>query len=284
MSVVRGTRYLWAANTTDGRALSEPNQLTRNAAAYYNSTQVQVKLTFSAAYTGSLHLYAVDWDSTLRREMITVNGKTAELSSSFHEGAWVSFPVSVAAGGIVTITVDRAAGANAVLSGMFLGEAGTPPVASSPQGNWVGNYGSAGYALAGWSGSTDLTSLPNATLTLERGSRYQWAVSTTDVRALENPEKTARVPAAYYNSTAVQVKLSFTTAYSGNLEVYAVDWDSNARRETISVNGVTQTLSSPFHEGAWVSFPITVAAGGTVTITATRTAGANAVLSGIFLG
>jgi hypothetical protein len=32
----------------------------------------------------------------------------------------VSFPVSVAAGGTVTITVDKTAGLNAVLSGIFL--------------------------------------------------------------------------------------------------------------------------------------------------------------------
>jgi hypothetical protein len=53
--------------------------------------------------------------------MITVNGQTAVLSGAFSEGAWVSFPVEVAAGGTVTITVDRLAGNNAVLSGIFLG-------------------------------------------------------------------------------------------------------------------------------------------------------------------
>jgi hypothetical protein len=284
VSLVHGSRYQWAANTTDGRALSDPGEHTRNAAAYYDPNQVQVKLSFTTAYSGTLHLYAVDWDSTGRRETITVNGQTAVLSSSFHEGAWVSFPISVAAGGTVTITVDRTAGTNAVLSGIFLGEGGAPPFPSTPQGNWVGTYGSVGYALAGWNGSTDLTSLPDATLTVERGSRYQWTSSTTEVRALESPEKTTRVAAAYYNASQIQVKLSFTAAYSGNLELYAVDWDSTARRETISVNTQSATLASSFHEGAWVSFPISVAAGGTVTITVSRTAGANAVLSGIFLG
>jgi len=36
--------------------------------------------------------------------------------------------------------------------------------------------------------------------------------------------------------------------------------------------------------GAWINVPINVAAGSTVTVTVTRTAGLNAVLSGIFLG
>ncbi len=156
-----------------------PGALTRNAAAYYDPNQVQVKLSFTRGYTGNLHLYAVDWDTTARRETISVNGQTAALSSSFNEGAWVSFPISVAAGETVTITVDRTAGSNAVLSGIFLGEAGAPPgptVASAPQGTWVNAVGSAGYDLASWDGSTqDVSYLPNASLSLVQGSRYQWA-------------------------------------------------------------------------------------------------------------
>jgi hypothetical protein len=284
LNLVQGSRLQWVANTTDARALSDPGQLTRNASAYMSSTQVRVALTFSAAYSGNLHLYAVDWDKQGRRETITVNGQTGVLSSDFSQGAWLSFPISVAAGGTVTITVDRTAGPSAVLSGIFLGDAGPPPGSNFPQGSWVGTYGSVGYALAGWNGSTDLASLSNATLTVERGSRYRWAPVTTDVRALQSPDKSTRVAATYYDPTQVRVKLSFTAAYAGNLELYAVDWDSTVRRETITVNGKTTSLSSSFHEGAWVSLPISVAAGGTVTITVERTAGANAVLSGIFLG
>lgn len=285
-SLVQGTRYQWAKATTDVRALQGPEGPTRNATAYYDSNQVRVQLTFAAAYSGDLHLYAVDWNSAGRQEMITVNGQTAVLGE-FKEGAWVSFPISVPAGGVVTITVDRTAGTNAVLSGIFLGDTGAPPAMpapSSPQGNWVGTYGSAGYALAGWNSSTDLSSLPNATLTLEHGARYQWAKSTTDVRALESPEKTTRVASAYYDPNQIVVKLSFTVAYSGNIELYALDWDSTARREIISVNGQSAVLSSSFKEGAWVSFPVSVAAGGMVTITADRNSGTNAVISGIFLG
>ena len=66
----------------------------------------------------------MDWDSQGRREIITVNGQSAVLSSDFSQGAWVSFPISVAAGGTVSITVTRTAGPNAVLSGIFLGDAG----------------------------------------------------------------------------------------------------------------------------------------------------------------
>ena len=166
--------------------------------------------------------------------------------------------------------------------------AGTPPaatVSNTPQGNWVGTYGSAGYDLAGWEGSTgDLSSLPNASVSLVQGTRYRWAANTTDVRALEAPNGLTRNAAIYTSPTQIRVTLSFTAAYSGKIELYAVDWDKQGRRETITVNGLTAGLSSDFSQGAWVSFPVSAAAGGTVTITVDRTAGVNAVLSGIFLG
>ena len=100
----------------------------REAATYYDPNEVRVVLTFSSAFSGNLHLYAVDWDTTSRRETLSVNGtQVANLSADFSQGAWVTTPVSVSAGGTITVTVDRTAGANAVLSGIFWGDAGTPP-------------------------------------------------------------------------------------------------------------------------------------------------------------
>ena len=74
-----------------------------------------------------------------------MNLRTRRSRASFNQGAWLTFPVKVAAGETLTVTVTRTAGTNAVLSGIFLGEAGTPPaptVASAPQGGWVGKVGS----------------------------------------------------------------------------------------------------------------------------------------------
>ena len=286
LSLLQGSRWQWAAGSADARALSDPSGLTHNAGIYYDSNQIQAKLSFTAAYSGNLHLYALDWDTTARREVITVNGQSAVLGE-FNKGAWVSFPISVAAGGTVTITVDRTAGLNAVLSGIFLGDAGAPPamtVSGAPEGNWVGTYGKTEYDLLAFNGSSDETSLSNASVSIDQGSRFTWAASTAEERALQNPSKTARVAATLYDFNQIKLHLSFTAAYSGNLELYALDWDTSARREMISVNGQTAVLSGAFNKGAWVTFPISVAAGGTVTITVDRTAGANAVLSGIFLG
>ena len=193
----------------------------------------------------------------------------------------------MAAGGSVTITVDRTFGPNAVLSGIFLGDSGLPygpAVSSAPQGSWVGAHGAEGYDLFAFNAGSDVTSLSNASVTVEQGSRYQWQPSTSDTRALESPDKSTRAAATLYDSNQIKLRLNFTAAYSGNLKLYAVDWDSTARRETITINGQTAALKGEFNSGAWMTVPINVEAGGVVTITVNRIAGPNAVLSGIFVG
>ncbi len=48
--------------------------------------QLRLSLTFSSAYTGNLHLYALDWDSHARRETIAVGAQTATLSERLQSG------------------------------------------------------------------------------------------------------------------------------------------------------------------------------------------------------
>jgi hypothetical protein len=173
-----------------------------------------------------------------------------------------------------------------------IGQSGTDSVSVSvgtnAQGDWVGSFGADGYLLAAWEGSSDLTLLPPATLTVGQGSRYRWSSNTTNVRALEAPDESQRRAAAFYHATQIRLSLNFATAYTGNLHLYALDWDTTNRRQRITVNDGTTTtvidLTSAFNNGAWTHTPVTVPAGGTVTITIDRTGGANAVISGIFLG
>lgn len=382
LTVDQGAFYEWTGSTTAAQALQSPDGSTRHAAAVYDANQVRLHLTFSSAYSGALHVYAVDWDSRGRLETITVNDgsgpRTATITTDMSQGVWVSAPISVAAGGTVTVTVTLTGGLNAVLSGLFLG--GAPALAApagltasavdvsrinltwaasagansykvqrspdgstgwtqvgtssgtaftdsgltaattyfyrvlagnsagdsapsavasaktatlvaysqSPQGTWVGTYGARGYVLFDWTGSGDLVSLPQCTITIDQGARYQWSGSTTAVQALESPDATTRRAAAVYDGSQVRVHLTFSSAFSGNLHLYAVDWDGQGRRETVLVNDGTTlqeaNVTTDFTQGAWINVPVSVAAGGTITITVTTTAGPNAVLSGVFLG
>ena len=158
----------------------------------------------------------------------------------------------------------------------------------APQGDWVGNYGANGYALLGWGVGTDLVSLPPASISLDQGGRYRWKTKSTDVRALEDPGQTTRRATQWYHATSLRLHLTFANAYSGTLHLYALDWDSSTRRQTVTVDDGSGprsvNLNASFNGGAWLHFPISVSAGGTVTIRVDRSAGANATLSGLFLG
>src|SRR4030095_8797446 len=88
------------------------------------------------AYTGTLHVYAIDWETSVRRQNVTVSDgtttRTVNVTNNVHDGAWMHFPVSVGAGGSVTVTADRTGTGSAVVGGLFLGGSGTAPPAPPP--------------------------------------------------------------------------------------------------------------------------------------------------------
>ncbi len=308
LTLEQGNRYSWASPTTDVRALEYPSASPpreRRATSWFDVTQLRLRLDFTTAYTGILHVYTYDWDSNERRQTITVNDGTTSttnpLTKTYNAGAWIHVPISVGAGGSVHITDDWVSGWPATIAGIFLGGAGTPPAPTPTpppppvplpeyQGNWPGNVGVDGYALGAFNGpgTSDLVSLPNATLTLEQGNRYSWVSPTTDIRALVAPTGTERRATSWYDVTQLRLRLDFSTAYDGTLHVYTYDWDSNERRQTITVNDGTTTKSIPlvstYNAGAWLHFPIHVGAGGSVLITDDWVSGWPATIAGIFLG
>ena len=159
------------------------------------------------------------------------------------------------------------------------------PSSTSSATNWAGAFGKDGYDLAGWDGQSDASDLPNASLSLLQGNRYVWAANTSDPRALPSSDGQTRTAATYYDYNQIQVKLTFHAAYTGNLRLYAVDWDSGGRQESLSVGGQSVIFSGKwgaFSQGQWAIFPINVAAGGSITITVSRQAGANAPKLGKF--
>ena len=222
--------------------------------------------------------------------------KTGTVKSKIKRGDQV-----VTAGGVVRISAEYVAGQNATIQGVFLGGPGTPPTPPPPppsevdspgvQGNWVGTYGGDGYALGAWNGMAatgDLVALPNATLTLVQGNRYQWASSTTDVRALQSPDASQRRSGAWFLDGQLRLRLDFDVAYAGTLHLYVLDWDTASRRQNVTVTDGTTTktiaLTNSYNAGAWLHYPIDVPAGGVVNITADWLAGWNANIQGLFLG
>src|SRR5262249_13034615 len=115
---------------------------------------------------------------------------------------------------------------------------------------------------------------------------YFWARSTTDVRGLQTARgSTGRVAAAWYGSTTFSVDVDLTDGQEHDLALYFLDWDTTSRAERVQISDATtgavlstQTISS-FHNGIYLDYAVS----GDIRITITRTGGANAVLSGLFL-
>ena len=155
------------------------------------------------------------------------------------------------------------------------------------QGDWVGAYGSAGYVLGAWNGTSDLAVLPGASLTLLQGDRFLYGPNG-EARSVENATETERRQAVVWDDVQVRLRLDFPSGFSGPLDVYAVDYDTTGRRQTVTVDDgsgpVSRAITTSFSQGAWIHYTVNVAPGGSVSIVAARTAGANAVISGVFLG
>ena len=143
-----------------------------------------------------------------------MGGQTAALSSNFSQGAWVSFPIERRRRCDPSDhrqphgRLQRRAVGHLPRRGRHTAQ---PHVESAPQGKWVGAVGSDGYDLAGFDGANgDVAYLPNATMTLQQGSRWQWAANTTDAAGAAAPRMNyPRNAGTYYDPNQIKMQLSF---------------------------------------------------------------------------
>ena len=368
--------YIWASTTTDPRALQTGSGTGRIAATWYNNSTFNFDVNFTDGNTHRFALYALDWDSTTRTEIIQIvdaNSNTVLDSrniSSFNAGIYLVWNIS----GHVKINVTQTGGANAVISGVFFGGSsgsetvsltpqsvtlgasqqqqfgatvsGTsnqtvswsissvyPPTASSgnisstglytapatispaqvtikatsadgtafgtatvnlttgavanfvssdtsTEGSWHGIYGADGYSVA-----NDSQSLPSyASFAIQNQQNYTWAASTTDPRALQTGSGAGRIAATWFNSSTFHFDVNFTDGNAHQFALYALDWDSTTRVETIQIadansNAVLDTRNiSSFNNGIYLVWNIS----GHVKVNVTRTGGANGVITGAF--
>jgi len=153
---------------------------------------------------------------------------------------------------------------------------------TTTQGNWQGVYGADGYSIA-----NSVQSLPSyaSTFAPQNQSNYTWASSTTDVRALQLPSS-GRIASTWYSNPGFNLNVNFTDSNAHKLALYALDWDSGGRSETIQIrdassNAVLDSRTiSGFSGGVYLVWNIT----GHVTVSVTLSSGANAVIGGAFFG
>ncbi len=150
-------------------------------------------------------------------------------------------------------------------------------------GNWQSNYGHDGFSIA--NGSQTLPTY-DPSFAPQNQSNWTWAASTTDPRSLKLPAGGGGLAATWYNSTSFSFDVNFADGNVHQLALYALDWDSQGRSETIQVFDAVSNLSlastavSNFSNGVYVVWNIS----GHVKIYVTAIGGPNAVISGVFFG
>ena len=194
-------------------------------------------------------------------------------------------PATVAAAQTVTVTARSVASSSATASATITL---TPPAGvssasflkfdTSTQGSWKGVYGSDGYNIINHAVSYPAYVTPTVT----GNASYTWNASTTDVRALQQTASTQRFAGVWYTSDRIVVDLPFNNQ-THLLAVYCLDWDKVGRGQTLEIldgsGNVLDTRSlSNFGGGVWLVWNVS----GSVKLRITRTAGLNAVVSGIF--
>ena len=150
-------------NTSDVRALESPDSHSREAATY-DPNEFRVAVTFEFAFSGNLHLYAVDWDQRAPGDDLG-RQPDREPIERFQPGRVGHLPIR-SRERHVTITVDQTPAPTRCSPGSSSAAAEPPPPfapphlrRSAPQGNWVGTYGARvttwGVGMAG-----DVVSMP----------------------------------------------------------------------------------------------------------------------------
>jgi len=228
--------------------------------------------TFTAVVTGVSN-QGVTWSVSSGPGSIDPSSGVYTAPSSVTSGTVVSIEATSADGmasGNATVTLSTTAAAS------FIG------LDTTTQGNWQGVYGSAGKMVVNGPQNAPSASYGSFN-SVENATQYTWASSTSDVRALETGSGVSgsRTAATWFGSS-----FTFDVTLNGpqKFELYALDWDSGGRVETITITDATtnavldtRTVSS-FSQGVYLAWNIA----GHVKITVALNSGANAVISGAF--
>lgn len=150
---------------------------------------------------------------------------------------------------------------------------------TTTQGNWKSAYGTSGLQIA-----RNNSKFPPYVRISWPHDTALWG-SGNEVRALERPSGADRIAAAWYAWDKLMLDLNLLDGKTHQIAIYCLDWDSDTREQTVEVlDGTGERVLdkrsvSGFHNGQYVVWKVA----GHIKVRATHVAGANAVVSGIFL-
>jgi hypothetical protein len=250
------------ANTTLG-----PGQSETLSASVANTTNQAVTWSISPSVgsISSAGVYTAP-STVASAQTVTVTATATSAANSAKQGS-----------ATINLTLSAASNASGGAVATFV------KIDTTTQGNWRASYGADGYSFTPQS-----QSLPAyAAFSVSNQQNWTWESSTTDPRALQNATNSVGVAATWYNNTSTfTLDVNSTDGNSHQVALYAVDWDSRSRAETIQVIDANSSALldsrsiSNFVNGDYLVWNVT----GHVKFNVTKTNGDNAVISGVFWG
>ena len=133
VNVIGANTYVWAAQTSDVRAMQSVQNPWSVAATYYNATFFTVDLNLTDGAQHTVAFYILDWDPLNRSESVQVLDAVSgavldtQTAANFQNGVYLVWQLS----GHVIVKFTNTGPNNAVLSGILLGSgpfgSGPPP-------------------------------------------------------------------------------------------------------------------------------------------------------------
>ena len=300
--------WSWAYPTASTVGLQKRSSSERFATCWYSPTEMSFDLKLEGTATHRVSFYFSDFDALGRQQTVQIidaaSGQVLDTRniSNFSKGLYLTWDLK----GDIRVKVSRVAGANAVVSGIFFDEgsssAPTPTPTPTPGptpapvpgpnavrflaanttmgGAWIGSFGSEGRQVIG-----DSARLPAYTTISTSGTtEHVWNWSNTDSAALQRTSTGDRVAACWYSSSSFSVRVNISDGRTHKVSFYCLDWDVANRAQKVEVLDAAtgavlhSTSVSNFQEGTYLSYDVK----GSVIFRFNRTAGANAVVSGMF--
>ncbi|MFN7140177.1 MAG: chitobiase/beta-hexosaminidase C-terminal domain-containing protein, partial [Limisphaerales bacterium] len=234
-----------------------------------------VSVSLSSATVGATIRFTTDGSTPTAESRAYSSPLTVTASGTIRAAAFLNGVASSVASATFTINPSTLPPSTNTVSATFVRSDTTT------LGNWKGPYGSEGYAVIG-----DATSNPAyAQVTTSGKADWVWRSSTTDLQGLLKANSTTdRILAVWYSATQFTVDVNITDGKPHRMSAYFLDWDNQGRAQTVQIldgnTGAildTQTVSN-FTGGRYLSWDVS----GKVRLRVTRTAGVNAVMSGLF--
>lgn len=186
-----------------------------------------------------------------------------------------------------TFEYDTASGGSADGGAIDNAPGGKLNVVDSTFSNNSATAGNSGYGSDGQFLVDNVSDAPSyAVVNVLGASTYDWTTATSDPRALQEAlpiGTTGRIASTWYAPSSFEIDVTITDGKAHQVSLYALDWESNVRNETIYVEdssgNILHTLNVyAFHGGQYLTWNVT----GGVRFVVKSNVPYNAVIAGVF--